>query len=52
LGLIDDVDCAVLSLKFETSSTALQVQHVASIPAFAYVATGISCLDATNAFAC
>ena len=41
LGLIDDVDCAVVSLAFtKDPASPVQLQHVATIPAFAYVATG------------
>ena len=42
LGLIDDVDCAVVSLTYTGEpASPLQLQHVASIPALAYVATGM-----------
>ena len=42
MGLIDDVDCAVVSLTFTGDpASPLQLQHVASIPALAYVATGM-----------
>ena len=41
LGLIDDVDCAVVSVTCNTADPpASALEHVASIPAFAYVATG------------
>ncbi|KAK9905869.1 hypothetical protein WJX75_007872 [Coccomyxa subellipsoidea] len=41
LGLIDDVDCAVVSVTCSSAdSPASALEHVASIPAFAYVATG------------
>ena len=41
LGLIDDVDCAVVSLAFtKDPASPVQLQHVATIPALAYVATG------------
>ena len=41
LGLIDDVDCAVVSMAFTRDpASPVQLQHVATIPALAYVATG------------
>ena len=41
LGLIDDVDCAVVSLTACLSAPAEALTHVATVPAFAYVTTGI-----------
>ena len=42
IGLVDDVDCAVVSLTYTGDpASPLQLQHVASIPALAYVATGM-----------
>jgi hypothetical protein len=42
IGLIDDVDCAVVSLtRTGDPGSPFQLQHVASIPALAYVATGM-----------
>ena len=41
-GLIDDVDCAVVSMEItEDLARPVRLQHVASIPALAYVATGV-----------
>ncbi|BDA47422.1 hypothetical protein COCOBI_10-2700 [Coccomyxa sp. Obi] len=41
LGLIDDVDCAVVSVSLHNSeSQEAVVEHLTSIPALAYVATG------------
>ena len=40
-GLIDDVDCAVISMEIAKNlACPVRLQHVASIPALAYVATG------------
>lgn len=42
LGLIDDVDCAVVSLSFTNDpASPVQLRHVATIPAFANVANGM-----------
>lgn len=41
LGLIDDVDCAVVSVSWhKNESQEAIVEHLTSIPALAYVATG------------
>lgn len=40
LGLIDDVDCAVMSLSASLSTPVEALMHVATVPAFAYVTTG------------
>ena len=41
-GLIDDVDCAVISMEITKDvACPVHLQHVASIPALAYVATGV-----------
>ncbi len=40
LGLIDDVDCAVVSLTATLSAPTEALEHVATVPAFAYVTTG------------
>lgn len=40
MGLIDDVDCAVVSLEASLSSPSSALAHLASIPAFAWVTTG------------
>ena len=41
LGLIDDVDCAVVSLTASLSAPTEALTHVATVPAFAYVTTGM-----------
>ena len=41
-GLIDDVDCAVVSMEIaKDPACPVRLQHVANIPALAYVATGV-----------
>ena len=40
MGLIDDVDCAVVSIEASLSSPSSALAHLASIPAFAWVTTG------------
>lgn len=40
MGLIDDVDCAVVSLEASLSTPSSALAHLASIPAFAWVTTG------------
>ena len=41
-GLIDDVDCAVIFMEITKNlACPVRLQHVASIPALAYVATGV-----------
>ena len=40
LGLIDDVDCAVVSVSWHDQSQEALIEHLTSIPALAYVATG------------
>ena len=40
MGLIDDVDCAVVSLDAAASGPNKPLVHLTSIPAFAWVTTG------------
>lgn len=43
LGLVDDVDCAVVEASAPDASSPATLKHLSSIPAFAYVAEGEAC---------
>lgn len=43
LGLVDDVDCAVVEASAADDSCPATLKHLSSIPALTYVAEGEAC---------